>query len=102
MLNEFTVKPESFRPAPKVDSAIVRLIPHAEPPVEITDFDAFSKLVNFSFTQRRKTLRNILKGQLEVSHIEALGIDPATRPERLTLEDFSRLANRICELNESN
>jgi 16S rRNA (adenine1518-N6/adenine1519-N6)-dimethyltransferase len=96
----FTVKPESFRPAPKVDSAIVRLIPHAEPPVEITDFDTFSKLVNFSFTQRRKTLRNILKGQLDTLHIEALGIDPTTRPERLTLEDFSRLANRIFELNE--
>lgn len=91
----FTVKPDAFRPAPKVDSAIVRLIPHDKPPVEINDFDAFSKLVNFSFTQRRKTLRNILKGQLEISEIEALNIEPTIRPERLSLEDFTKLANAI-------
>jgi 16S rRNA (adenine1518-N6/adenine1519-N6)-dimethyltransferase len=91
----FTVKPGAFRPAPKVDSAIVRLIPHEKPPVEIDDFDEFSKLVNFSFTQRRKTLRNILKGKLEISQIEALGIEPTIRPERLSLEDFTKLANTI-------
>lgn len=91
----FTVKPGAFRPAPKVDSAIVRLIPHAKPPVEINNFDEFSKLVNYCFTQRRKTLRNILKGQLEVSQIEALNIEPTIRPERLSLEDFTKLANAI-------
>jgi 16S rRNA (adenine1518-N6/adenine1519-N6)-dimethyltransferase len=96
----FTVKPEAFRPAPKVDSAIVRLIPHAKPPVDIIDFDAFSKLVNFSFTQRRKTLRNILKGKLEIPQIEALGIDPTIRPERLSLQDFAKIANTISELNK--
>ena len=91
----FTVKPGAFRPAPKVDSAIVRLVPHDKPPVEINNFDEFSKLVNFSFTQRRKTLRNILKGKLDVEQIEALDIEPTIRPERLSLEDFTKLANSI-------
>ena len=91
----FTVKPGAFRPAPKVDSAIVRLVPHDKPPVEIDNFDEFSKLVNFSFTQRRKTLRNILKGKLEVAQIEALGIEPTIRPERLSLEDFTKISNLI-------
>ena len=91
----FTVKPGAFKPAPKVDSAIVRLIPHDKPPVEINDFNEFSKLVNFAFTQRRKTLRNILKGKLDVEQIEALGIEPTIRPERLSLEDFTKIANAI-------
>ena len=91
----FTVKPGAFRPAPKVDSAIVRLVPHDKPPVEINNFDEFSKLVNYSFTQRRKTLRNILKGKLDVSQIEALNIEPMIRPERLSLNDFAKLANTL-------
>ena len=91
----FTVKPGAFRPAPKVDSAIVRLVPHDKPPVDINNFDEFSKLVNFSFTQRRKTLRNILKGKLDVEQIEALGIEPTIRPERLSLEDFTNISNAI-------
>ena len=91
----FTVKPGAFRPAPKVDSAIVRLVPHDKPPVDINDFEAFSKIVNYSFTQRRKTLRNILKGQLDVSQIEALNIEPTIRPERLSLNDFAKIANAL-------
>jgi len=97
----FTVKPGAFRPPPKVDSAIVRLIPHEKPPVEINDFDTFSKIVNFSFTQRRKTLRNILKGKLEVSQIEELGIEPTIRPERLSLQDFTKIANRLNAQNNA-
>ena len=95
----FTVKPGAFYPPPKVDSAIVRLIPHEKPPVEIDDFDTFSKIVNFSFTQRRKTLRNILKGKLDVSQIEALDIEPTIRPERLSLNDFTKIANKLSSLN---
>ncbi len=91
----FTVKPGAFRPAPKVDSAIVRLVPHEKPPVDINNFDEFSKIVNFAFTQRRKTLRNILKGKLDIEQIEALGIEPTIRPERLSLEDFTKIANAI-------
>ena len=94
----FTVKPGAFRPPPKVDSAIVRLVPHEKPPVEIQNFDEFSKLVNFSFTQRRKTLRNILKGKLDTAAIEALNLDPTIRPERLSLADFSNISNTINRL----
>jgi len=93
----FTVKPGAFHPPPKVDSAIVRLVPHEKPPVDIQNFDEFSKLVNFSFTQRRKTLRNILKGKLDSAGIEALGLDPTIRPERLSLADFTNISNTISQ-----
>lgn len=97
----FTVKPDAFRPPPKVDSAIVRLIPHETPPVDIDDFEEFSKIVNYSFTQRRKTLRNILKGKLDVAQIEALGIEPTIRPEQLSLKEFTKIANMLSSLKNS-
>ena len=90
----FTVGPGAFRPAPKVDSAVVRLIPHRQPPVAV-DPEILSQLVSRAFGQRRKTLRNNLKGVLDASAIEALGIDPGIRPERLSLEEFARLANAL-------
>ena len=90
----FTVGPGAFRPAPKVDSAVVRLIPHRQPPVAV-DPEMLSQLVSRAFGQRRKTLRNNLKGVLDASAIEALGIDPGVRPERLSLEEFARLANAL-------
>lgn len=86
----FLVKPDSFRPPPKVDSAIVRLIPHNQPPV-VVDPEQLSALVSRAFAQRRKTLRNNLKGILDAESIQALGIDPGIRPEQLCLEDFARL-----------
>ncbi|MGB0714186.1 MAG: 16S rRNA (adenine(1518)-N(6)/adenine(1519)-N(6))-dimethyltransferase RsmA, partial [Gammaproteobacteria bacterium] len=57
----FTVGPGAFRPAPKVDSAIVRLTPYATPPVEVTDKDVFAQVVARAFNQRRKTLRRTFK-----------------------------------------
>ncbi len=96
----FTVKPGAFRPAPRVDSAIVRLTPHSSAPVEVADFTVFSTLVNHCFSQRRKTLRNILKGQLDSDSIIQLDIDPVTRPERLQLQHFAALANRISQQHE--
>jgi 16S rRNA (adenine1518-N6/adenine1519-N6)-dimethyltransferase len=90
----FTVGPGAFRPAPKVDSAIVRLTPYRQPPVEV-DPDILATLVARAFGQRRKTLRNNLKGMLDTSAIEAAGIDPGVRPERLSLEEFARLAQAL-------
>ena len=90
----FTVGPAAFRPPPKVDSAIVRLVPHRTPPVDV-DTDKFSRLVATAFMQRRKTLRNNLKHLLDATRIESLGIDPGTRAETLTLEEFARLANAL-------
>jgi 16S rRNA (adenine1518-N6/adenine1519-N6)-dimethyltransferase len=89
----FRVPPEAFTPAPKVESAVVRLVPHAKPPVELRDKKNFEQLVSRAFSMRRKTLRNSLRGMLEASRIESLGIDPGTRPECLDLADFAALSN---------
>ncbi|MCW9023252.1 MAG: 16S rRNA (adenine(1518)-N(6)/adenine(1519)-N(6))-dimethyltransferase RsmA [Gammaproteobacteria bacterium] len=91
----FVVGPDAFHPPPKVDSAIVRLLPHPRPPVELTDPEIFSKVVSQSFSQRRKTLRNNLKGMLDAEAIQQLGIDPGIRAEQLHLEEFARLANAV-------
>ncbi len=88
----FTVPPQAFSPAPRVHSSIVRLVPHATPPVQIESMDAFRRLVGQAFTMRRKTLRNCLRGLLDASQIESAGIDPGLRPEALGLEEFATLA----------
>jgi hypothetical protein len=94
----FTVPPEAFTPAPRVQS-VVRLLPHAQPPVQIKSMESFRKLVGQSFTMRRKTLRNCMRGLLEVGQIESAGIDPGLRPESLGLEQFAALANLMDRLN---
>ncbi len=89
----FTVQAESFTPVPKVQSGIVRLIPHREPPVQIASKESFDRLVIQAFSMRRKTLRNSLRGMLDVSLIESAGIDPGLRAETLGLEQFAALSN---------
>ncbi|HEY0635501.1 MAG TPA: 16S rRNA (adenine(1518)-N(6)/adenine(1519)-N(6))-dimethyltransferase RsmA [Gammaproteobacteria bacterium] len=89
----FTVPPGAFTPAPKVYSAIVRLLPHTTPPHPADDEQMLSRLVAQAFSQRRKTLRNTLKGLLDAKAIEALGIDGTRRPETLSLAEFVVLAN---------
>lgn len=91
----FTVPPEAFFPAPRVQSTVVRLVPHASPPVPIRDMAAFERLVSQAFSQRRKTLRNSLRGLLEASSIESAGIDPGARPETLSLEQFADLTELL-------
>ena len=86
----FEVPPESFDPPPKVMSAIVRLVPHERPPVEV-DPKRLGRLVTAAFSQRRKTLRNALKGWCEVGALEAASIDPGARPETLSLKDYARI-----------
>ncbi|MEJ2507872.1 MAG: 16S rRNA (adenine(1518)-N(6)/adenine(1519)-N(6))-dimethyltransferase RsmA [Gammaproteobacteria bacterium] len=91
----FGVGPGAFRPPPKVDSAVVRLVPHPSPPVTVHDPAALSRVVARAFGQRRKTLRNALKDTLDAAAIEAAGIDPGWRAERLTLAQFAALANAL-------
>jgi len=91
----FLVPPESFQPMPKVDSAIVRLVPYVDKPVQIADEKAFAKLVNQSFSQRRKTLRNVLKDFCTPQQLEAVGIDPSSRAQTLTLQQFADLHNSL-------
>jgi 16S rRNA (adenine1518-N6/adenine1519-N6)-dimethyltransferase len=89
----FTVPPGAFRPPPKVDSAIVRIVPRALSDAERAELPVLENVVRSAFAQRRKTLRNTLKGLLDVEAIEAAGIDPGRRAETLTLDDFRRLAD---------
>ncbi|MFQ6023545.1 MAG: 16S rRNA (adenine(1518)-N(6)/adenine(1519)-N(6))-dimethyltransferase RsmA [Acidiferrobacterales bacterium] len=91
----FEVKSGAFRPPPKVDSAVVRLQPYSTPPIQIADEATFANIVQAAFNQRRKTLRNSLKGFLSGQEISDLGIDPTRRPETLTLEEFAALGNAV-------
>jgi len=90
----FTIGPGAFTPPPKVESAFVRLEPFAQPPVNVTDEAVFAAVVRQAFAQRRKTLRNTLRGLLDADEIRLAGIDPALRAETLDLEAFAALANR--------
>lgn len=91
----FEVPAGAFRPAPKVDSAFVRLTPHAVVPTPAQDERVLAALVTKAFSQRRKTLRNALADFASTEELTALGIDPRLRPEALSLEDFVRVANAV-------
>jgi len=91
----FNVPPDAFSPPPKVDSSIVRLVPHPAPPVAVKDLVKFEKLVTAAFAQRRKTLRNNLKDWLDEAQWAVAAIDPQRRAETLSLDEFARLANII-------
>ena len=93
----FTIGAGAFNPPPRVESAFVRLEPYAQPLAEVRDEDIFARLVNQAFTRRRKTLRNALRELLDVTEIEAAGIDPVARAETLSVEDFAALANRLAD-----
>lgn len=93
----FIVPPEAFDPMPKVDSAIVRLTPHKELPHPAKSAECFDNLVRTAFAQRRKTLRNNLKGLMDVAEIEALGIDPQRRPETLSLQEVVALSDCLAD-----
>lgn len=89
----FKVYPGSFNPAPKVDSAIVRLTPHQSPPVVVTDYQHFANTVTAAFRQRRKTIRNTLKGMVTEAELTGLNIDPQQRAEQLSLQSFADISN---------
>ena len=91
----FEVPPEAFYPPPKVQSAVVRLTPHGEPPYPDTDRASLSRVVTQAFSQRRKTLRNNFKGTLDDSDFEALQIDPSARAETLSLNDFVAITAHV-------
>ena len=93
----FNVGPGAFNPPPKVDSAIVRLVPHTELPCPARDHRLLEVVVREAFNQRRKTLRNTLKGLLSAAQIEAAGVDGSLRPEQLDLAAFVRLADALAD-----
>jgi 16S rRNA (adenine1518-N6/adenine1519-N6)-dimethyltransferase len=87
------VPPTAFRPPPKVDSAVVRMIPFARLPYPARDEARLARVVTAAFAQRRKTLRNTLKGYFSASDLERLGIDPGLRAQDLGVAEFVRLAD---------
>ncbi len=89
----FDVGPGAFRPPPKVDSAVVRLVPRDPAEVGIDDPARFAAIVRAAFGQRRKTLRNALQPLCDTDAISAAGVDPSQRAEQLEVADFVRLAN---------
>ena len=88
----FDVGPGAFRPPPKVDSSIVRLVPHATPPFALPDPARFAEVVVKAFSQRRKTLRNSLHGCVDAAGFMAAAIDPQRRAETLSPAEFAALA----------
>jgi 16S rRNA (adenine1518-N6/adenine1519-N6)-dimethyltransferase len=93
----FTVPAGAFRPPPKVESAVARLVPLRDRAPRIPDRALFEKLVTAAFSQRRKTLRNALAAHAGADALRDAGIDPSARGETLDVDAFVRLANRIAE-----
>jgi len=94
----FPVPPGAFSPPPQVDSAVLHLRPHREPPVPLPDPRRFAAVVRAAFGQRRKSLANALAAGLAVpaetarDRCQAAGIDPGRRAETLSLAEFAHLA----------
>ncbi|MEM8562617.1 MAG: 16S rRNA (adenine(1518)-N(6)/adenine(1519)-N(6))-dimethyltransferase RsmA [Pseudomonadota bacterium] len=91
----FEVPPEAFSPRPKVQSAIVRLTPWRQSPWPPCDKALLREVVQIAFAQRRKTLRNNLKGLIDTSALEALNINPGARAETLGLSQFIEITTAI-------
>jgi 16S rRNA (adenine1518-N6/adenine1519-N6)-dimethyltransferase len=91
----FKVPPGAFRPAPKVDSAVVRLVPRAASEIGVDNRVRFAHVVRAAFGQRRKTLRNALQGVATSEMIEAAGLRPDARAEQIDVAGFVRLANLV-------
>ena len=99
------VPPACFVPRPKVSSMVIRLTCHREPPVAVADERFLFSVIRASFQQRRKTLVNGLNNapwipvdREEITRcVESLGYGPSVRGEKLTLEEFARLANLLWE-----
>jgi len=89
----FEVAPGAFYPAPKVTSAVIRLVPRRYRELPVEHENRLAQLVQQAFSQRRKTLRNNMKPLMSDEAIRSCGIDPSVRAETLTLMEFIRLLN---------
>lgn len=105
----FDVPPSAFRPAPKVQSSVVRLVMRKRPPVEVSSEEDFFALVRAAFAQRRKTILNNLKAAMTTlsfacspeTGLERAAIDPKRRAETLTLDEFALLFACCRQVKES-
>ena len=96
------VPKESFIPEPEVTSKVIKLNIRKEPPIEVQDKELMFKIIKSAFMQRRKTLINalnnakIFQNKEEGNQIlESLKLDESVRAEKLTLENFADITNRI-------
>lgn len=100
----FDVPRECFMPSPKVDSSVIRLNLHKEPPVSVNDEKYMFKIIRSAFNQRRKTLCNSLNSAMGLekpiilSALETCGLKPTARPEELTLAQFAKLSDTLGKL----
>jgi 16S rRNA (adenine1518-N6/adenine1519-N6)-dimethyltransferase len=86
------VGPGAFKPAPKVDSAVVRLLPKAVAERAQVPAEVLNRVCLEAFNQRRKTIRNCFSNIASAEQLEQLGLDPGVRPEQLSVEDFVKVA----------
>ncbi|MFC4259876.1 16S rRNA (adenine(1518)-N(6)/adenine(1519)-N(6))-dimethyltransferase RsmA [Marinobacter lacisalsi] len=93
----FEVGPGAFKPSPRVDSAIVRLIPHETLPHPARDLTMLQQVVRTAFNARRKTLRKALGSLITAEELQTLGINDGLRPENLTLADYVAIADYLTE-----
>ena len=91
----FEVPPEAFYPAPKVDSAVVRLVPHQELPVTVKDPKRLQEIVTQAFSQRRKTVKNALKSIASEELLLQAGIQSNARPEEVSISEYAALTNLL-------
>ena len=91
----FIVPPGAFKPAPKIDSAVVRLVPKPAESIHVVDRGVFANVVRAAFGQRRKTLRNALNGVADSAQIEAASLRPDARAEQVEVAGFVHLANML-------
>ncbi len=89
----FIVPPEAFDPPPKVESAIVRMVP-IDQPLEC-DVGLLGQVVTKAFSQRRKVIRNCVAGMFDESELRDAGIDPQVRPEAVPVENYVALARML-------
>ena len=94
------VPPSSFTPQPKVDSAIVRLLPFDKIAQPTKSIKLLEKVTKIAFSQRRKTIRNSLKSLFEPDELISYGFDLKLRPENLTVEHYIYLSNKLFEKSQ--
>ncbi len=100
---KFYIPPHFFSPPPEVTSAVIKMDRRDKPPVQLKDEKLFFRVIKSAFGQRRKMLANSLKSIIDEpkDFLIKIGIDPMKRPEELTIDDFAKIANGVCNFCKS-
>lgn len=95
----FTVPANAFKPQPKVDSAVLRLIPYIDKPFTAKDETIFSRVVKLAFTHPRKILNNNLQTLITSEQLSGLSIASWQRPQQLSIANYVTIANYLTRVN---